>query len=55
MANPRINAQPKGNYMGMRCALALSADRHLRCKFPGCSCECHEDDVTYTPEYLASH
>ena len=50
MVNPRINAQPKGKAMGMRCSLALSYDRHLRCSYPGCACSCHEDDVTYPPD-----
>jgi len=50
MANPRVNAEPKGKTLGQRCATALSADRHLRCKCPGCTCSCHEDDVTYPPD-----
>ena len=50
MANPRINLEPKGNTMGMRCSLALAWDKHLRCKCPSCCCSCHEDDVTYPPD-----
>lgn len=27
--------------VSMRCQLALTRDRHVRCALPECACECH--------------